>query len=508
MKRLYPAVILSLSLTGYACSDAAPDETAGSFAVEPTVSSNVPAPANVEPAPAAAPIVGEPSGVMPAPANPAVTPPNPAVNPAPTPAVPPDAVTPAPQNMPPAAGPVPGTAPPASEPAGPVVGAPDPAATDAPPMNEPSPPAPAEPSGPVVLFAVNAGGPGFVAQDGTEFVGDHFFTGGTMASTTRQVTGTSDQMIYQSERWGEFTYEFPVAAGSYDVTLFLAETHFGAANAGNRVMSVSAEGQPVVENYDPLVAVGEGVADSIEVTGIQVADGALTLSFSASVDEAMIKGLLVKGAAGSAGMIDPNAPIGTLGDPALLPDGCASLSPVAETDFVLFDGAALDAPMGNTLSLHGGWVLDEVWAVPQGAMLGVAATGNGSAITYRNGGPETGFKFTPPVSFGVRQTFRLTGVDLYIEGSMGTPVFGLRVIKPGEFEGNGFAPTTTWTRDAGGQQDLTLGQGCNLYPLTMPQDWTPTDVANRFILEVKNGWTPANELRVRRIVIKGYSVAQ
>ena len=386
-----------------------------------------------------------------------------------------------------------------------------PGAVPAAPVGMPAP-APAAPNpvpnanDPTILFAVNAGGTAFTAEDGTEFAGDHFFTGGALGMSSTPVTGTQNPSLYATERWGEFTYEFPVTAGSYDVTLFLAETFFGPANPGNRVFDVSVEGQVVLDDFDPMVKQGSWVADTFEVPNVMVTDGSLTVHFEGSVDEANLNAILVRGEPGS-GLMPTAGAVGTTGNATLVPDGCAQTAPPAPNDFILFDGGPLEPPVGNIVSLHGGWVLDEVWAAGEGALLDVVATGNGTAISYGNIRTFTGFKLTPPIAFGVRQNFLVSGVDLYIEGSAGA-TFGLRVIKPGENEGMGGAPTTTWTRNAQGQQDHTLTAGCNLLQLTMPPEWdAASQPASRFILEVKGGWDTTSTLQVRRMVVKGFSVA-
>jgi Malectin domain len=53
---------------------------------------------------------------------------------------------------------------------------------------------------------------------------DAFFAGGSaFASGIGQIANTTDDVIYRSERYGEATYNIPVAQGTYDVVLHFAE---------------------------------------------------------------------------------------------------------------------------------------------------------------------------------------------------------------------------------------------------------------------------------------------
>jgi Malectin domain len=53
---------------------------------------------------------------------------------------------------------------------------------------------------------------------------DQFFTGGIgFSDTSKEIANTLDDTIYQSERWGEFSYEIPVPTGNYEIIAHLAE---------------------------------------------------------------------------------------------------------------------------------------------------------------------------------------------------------------------------------------------------------------------------------------------
>lgn len=357
----------------------------------------------------------------------------------------------------------------------------------------------------MTLFAVNSGGTALTSQDDVQYSGDHYFSGGNISNTGDTISNTQDQDLFNTERWGEFDYRFPVKPGAYDVTLHFAETWFGPSQTGNRVFDVQIEGETYIDDLDPLEVAGHDVAHTIEVKNVNVNDEHLDLSFVGSVDQASLRGIVVKGLLGNARDEEPE-PNGSEGS-TQIPSDCPQTPETSADQFIVFDGITdLGSISGGTLELHGGWMLDEVWAVPEGANIELVDTNDGVAIEYGNARQFTGFKFTPPLNFGQRQEFGLSGIDLYIEGSSNSAQFGLRVIKPGEDEGNGNASTTTWVRNSQGQQDLNLSQSCSHLSLDMPSNWnSEADKANRFILEVKNNWNNSSSLKVRRLVIKGYN---
>ncbi len=54
---------------------------------------------------------------------------------------------------------------------------------------------------------------------------DSYFEGGQLAAYTTPVSGTDDPELYETERWGNFTYAIPVSPGKYSVTLYFAARH-------------------------------------------------------------------------------------------------------------------------------------------------------------------------------------------------------------------------------------------------------------------------------------------
>jgi parallel beta-helix repeat protein len=130
-------------------------------------------------------------------------------------------------------------------------------------------------------IAINAGG-GAVAG----FDKDTGFTGGKLYGSKSAIANTTDDALYQAERYGNFKYAFAVENGTYAVTLKFAELYWSAA--GKRVFDVKAEGALVLDNLDVFrMAGGKNVAWD-KTIAVEVRDGRLDLDFITVTDNAKI----------------------------------------------------------------------------------------------------------------------------------------------------------------------------------------------------------------------------
>jgi mono/diheme cytochrome c family protein len=140
-------------------------------------------------------------------------------------------------------------------------------------------------------FGINVGGDEFVSASGYTYQKDRDFVGGTSISTVDAISNTNDDALYQSERYGNYSYQLPVAAGRYRVILKMAEI-YQTANAA-RIFSVSVEGQKIISNMDLYASFGHDVAHDVESPIIQVSDGNLTIDVSATVDNGTLAAIEV-----------------------------------------------------------------------------------------------------------------------------------------------------------------------------------------------------------------------
>jgi trimeric autotransporter adhesin len=118
------------------------------------------------------------------------------------------------------------------------------------------------------------------------WLADEDFTGGSASSTTAaintaQVANPAPQAVYQTERFGDFTYTIPnlTAGASYTVNLSFAEIYWTAA--GKREFNVLINGSQVLTNFDVFAtAGGEDIAIVKSFTATASASGTITIQFT------------------------------------------------------------------------------------------------------------------------------------------------------------------------------------------------------------------------------------
>jgi Malectin domain/Putative Ig domain/Secretion system C-terminal sorting domain/Ig-like domain CHU_C associated len=141
------------------------------------------------------------------------------------------------------------------------------------------------------LLKINAGGEA-VTYGNEYWESDQFYLDGLAVKSTTDITNTIKDGVYQTERYGtRLNYEIPMpAAGVYNVTLHFAEFYW--AEPGKRVFDVDIEsGKAILNDYDIFQKAGGANLAVSESFTVDVTDGALTLFFEASIDEAKISGI-------------------------------------------------------------------------------------------------------------------------------------------------------------------------------------------------------------------------
>jgi hypothetical protein len=92
---------------------------------------------------------------------------------------------------------------------------------------------------------------------GRTWLPDEWASGGRRSSRSNSIEGTLDSDLYQTQRFGHFSYSIPVVEGArYTVTLHFAETWFATPNSpggpGSRVFDVYCNGTTLLKNFDIL----------------------------------------------------------------------------------------------------------------------------------------------------------------------------------------------------------------------------------------------------------------
>jgi hypothetical protein len=128
------------------------------------------------------------------------------------------------------------------------------------------------------LFLVHAGGGQYTDTLGQVWSADNSFSGGDSGNTTSSIQNTSDAALYQTERWGQFSYNFTVPNGNYTVLLKFAEIYW--TKVGQRVFNVSINGTPVLTNFDIIVAAGGPLTAVDKSFPVAVTNGTITVQFT------------------------------------------------------------------------------------------------------------------------------------------------------------------------------------------------------------------------------------
>jgi hypothetical protein len=126
---------------------------------------------------------------------------------------------------------------------------------------------------------------------------DNYFEGGELASYPTPVAGTDDPELYETERWGNFSYAIPVPPGRYELTLLFAVHRSPtdqARPAGARVFNVFCNGKSLLQNFDLLKETHEGDVLGRRITGLEPnAQGKLLLNFVPVEGYASVTGIEV-----------------------------------------------------------------------------------------------------------------------------------------------------------------------------------------------------------------------
>ena len=144
----------------------------------------------------------------------------------------------------------------------------------------------------VVSPVIDAGG-----SAAGSFIADTDFSGGSTYHTTAtintgSVTNPAPQVVYQTERYGNFTYSVPnlTPGASYSVRLDFAEIYWNAA--GQRLFNVSIDGKQVLTNFDIFATAGgkdKAIAETFAATANS--SGQIVLTFTAVKDTAKVDGI-------------------------------------------------------------------------------------------------------------------------------------------------------------------------------------------------------------------------
>jgi hypothetical protein len=105
---------------------------------------------------------------------------------------------------------------------------------------------------------------------------------------------TDHPELYRGEYWtgGEFSVTFTIENGTYDVVLHVGEWFL--TEPGERIMSVTVNGETVVDELDLVADVGFGVAATRTAEAIEVTDNALVVTAQSSTAPPKLNGIAIR----------------------------------------------------------------------------------------------------------------------------------------------------------------------------------------------------------------------
>lgn len=144
----------------------------------------------------------------------------------------------------------------------------------------------------------------YYSNDSRWWSPDNYFEGGQMAAYNALVSGTDDAELYETDRWGNFTYAIPVSPGRYNVTLYFAVRHddpdqlplaTGESKAATaRIFNVFCNGKALLDNFDLAKETREKDVIIEEFKDLEPnAQGKLLLSFVPVEGYATVSGIEV-----------------------------------------------------------------------------------------------------------------------------------------------------------------------------------------------------------------------
>jgi mono/diheme cytochrome c family protein len=142
----------------------------------------------------------------------------------------------------------------------------------------------------LTIYAINAGGNAFVASDGTAYDEDSNFTGGSVFKSTAPISGTTDDVLYQTERFGNVVYKLALPPSSYQIQIHLAETYHSLAD--KRVFDIRIEDEVVEAGIDLASLAGKNAA-VVKTYNADVIDNELFIQFKTVKDNAKVSAIKV-----------------------------------------------------------------------------------------------------------------------------------------------------------------------------------------------------------------------
>ena len=115
--------------------------------------------------------------------------------------------------------------------------------------------------------------------------------GGTTGATKDPIAGTNEDTLFQTERYGSYSYSVPVSNATYFVELHFVEMY--QTTAGSRSFNVVVEGNTLFTQMDLFATVGHDAALTRTIDNVAVSDQTLTIKLESVIDNATLSGFAI-----------------------------------------------------------------------------------------------------------------------------------------------------------------------------------------------------------------------
>ncbi|MGA9670607.1 MAG: malectin domain-containing carbohydrate-binding protein [Terracidiphilus sp.] len=144
----------------------------------------------------------------------------------------------------------------------------------------------------------------YYSNDSNWWSPDSYFEGGQLATYASPVSGTDDPELYETERWGNFSYAIPASPGKYSITLYFAVRHGAWDEPSNssdqnkpgvaHVFNVFCNGRALLTNFNLPREAHQSDVVTRKFAGLEPnAQGKLLLSFVPVAGYATVTGIEV-----------------------------------------------------------------------------------------------------------------------------------------------------------------------------------------------------------------------
>jgi hypothetical protein len=139
----------------------------------------------------------------------------------------------------------------------------------------------------------------YIDRAGNVWLGDRYYSGGEASAQPLQLLARApDLALYQSFRFGDFSYDIPLRPGNYELHLYFLETHYGPGTLSgggetSRMFNILLNGQPVLKLFDIIKdAGGNNIGDERVFKDVRpAADGHLHMTFQRLLDSPLLNAL-------------------------------------------------------------------------------------------------------------------------------------------------------------------------------------------------------------------------